>query len=103
MGLESPTWGQRGQRRFPIRRARVMTFACRRDVAGPGTSVSDWHGNSRMTSNAIRRLSRNASPHLELAMTIDFPRGSEWRKWDLHVHTPGTKISDGYAKKDGAA
>lgn len=26
-----------------------------------------------------------------------FPRGSEWRKWDLHVHTPGTKLSDGYS------
>jgi hypothetical protein len=25
-----------------------------------------------------------------------FPRGSEWRKWDLHVHVPGTKLSDGY-------
>lgn len=23
-------------------------------------------------------------------------RGSEWRKWDLHVHTPGTKKSDGF-------
>ena len=22
--------------------------------------------------------------------------GSEWRKWDLHVHAPGTKLSDGY-------
>ena len=19
-----------------------------------------------------------------------YPRGSEWRKWDLHIHTPGT-------------
>ena len=25
-----------------------------------------------------------------------FPRGSEWRKWDLHVHVPGTKLNDGY-------
>lgn len=25
-----------------------------------------------------------------------FPRGSEWRKWDLHVHTPGTKLNNGY-------
>ena len=25
-----------------------------------------------------------------------FSRGSEWRKWDLHVHPPGTKLSDGY-------
>ena len=23
-------------------------------------------------------------------------RGSEWRKWDLHVHTPFTKCNDGY-------
>lgn len=27
--------------------------------------------------------------------------GSEWRKWDLHVHLPGTKLSDGYVKKEG--
>lgn len=25
-----------------------------------------------------------------------FPRGSEWRKWDLHIHPPGTKLNDGY-------
>ncbi|OGY34226.1 MAG: hypothetical protein A3D99_04205 [Candidatus Andersenbacteria bacterium RIFCSPHIGHO2_12_FULL_45_11] len=25
-----------------------------------------------------------------------FPRGSIWRKWDLHVHPPGSKLSDGY-------
>jgi len=29
-----------------------------------------------------------------------FPRGSEWRKWDLHVHPPGTKLNDGY-KENG--
>lgn len=23
-----------------------------------------------------------------------WPRGSEWRKWDLHVHSPGTKLND---------
>lgn len=23
-------------------------------------------------------------------MSINFPRGSEWRKWDLHVHTPAS-------------
>jgi hypothetical protein len=27
-----------------------------------------------------------------------FPRGSEWRKWDLHVHIPGTSLNDGYDK-----
>jgi hypothetical protein len=31
-----------------------------------------------------------------------FPGGSEWRKWDLHVHLPGTKLSDGYAPREGA-
>ena len=26
-------------------------------------------------------------------------RGSEWKKWDLHVHAPGTKMNDGYKIK----
>jgi hypothetical protein len=30
-----------------------------------------------------------------------FARGSEWRKWDLHVHSPETKLSDRYARKEG--
>ncbi len=29
------------------------------------------------------------------------PRGSEWRKWDLHLHAPGTKLNDGYQKSGG--
>lgn len=28
-------------------------------------------------------------------------QGSTWRKWDLHVHLPGTTLSDGYAKTNG--
>ncbi len=27
-------------------------------------------------------------------------RGSEWRKWDLHIHLPGTKLSDGYTASE---
>lgn len=27
-------------------------------------------------------------------------RGSEWRKWDLHVHVPGTKLEDGYTRTE---
>ena len=27
--------------------------------------------------------------------------GSEWRKWDLHVHTPNTKLSDNFKSTDG--
>lgn len=33
--------------------------------------------------------------------TQRYPRGSEWRKWDLHVHAPGTKLGDQYTPKDG--
>lgn len=29
-----------------------------------------------------------------------FNRGSEWRRWDLHLHTPGTKKNDQYKGKD---
>jgi len=32
---------------------------------------------------------------------INFPRGSEWRKWDLHVHTPKTKLNDQYSTNNG--
>lgn len=27
--------------------------------------------------------------------------GSTWSKWDLHVHTPGTKLSNAYSTTDG--
>ena len=27
-------------------------------------------------------------------MNVTWPRGSEWRKWDLHVHAPSTKLND---------
>ena len=31
-----------------------------------------------------------------------YPRGSEWRKWDLHVHHPGTGLNNQYtARADG--
>lgn len=35
-------------------------------------------------------------------MTVKWPRGSEWRKWDLHLHTPGTKLNDQFKMADGA-
>jgi hypothetical protein len=31
-----------------------------------------------------------------------YPAGSEWRKWDLHVHIPGTRLNDNYEPKGGA-
>lgn len=30
-----------------------------------------------------------------------FPRGSEWRKWDLHLHVPRTKLNNGYVLPNG--
>ncbi len=35
------------------------------------------------------------------AMTRTWPRGSEWRKWDLHIHAPGTKLNDQFKADDG--
>lgn len=32
----------------------------------------------------------------------DFPQGSEWRKWDLHLHAPGTHLSDDYGLSEEA-
>lgn len=33
---------------------------------------------------------------------IEVPqRGSEWRKWDLHVHVPNTKLNNQYSKVNG--
>ena len=34
-------------------------------------------------------------------MEEDFPRGSEWRKWDLHLHSPGTKLNDQFTMEGG--
>ena len=27
---------------------------------------------------------------------MNYLRGSEWRRWDLHIHTPGTKKNDNF-------
>lgn len=29
-------------------------------------------------------------------MITEYPRGSEWRRWDLHVHTPASYLSNEY-------
>lgn len=34
-------------------------------------------------------------------MTRTWTRGSEWRKWDLHIHAPGTKLNDQFRVADG--
>jgi hypothetical protein len=35
-------------------------------------------------------------------MTANSPKGSEWRKWDLHLHAPGTKQNNQFRAPDGA-
>ena len=30
---------------------------------------------------------------------LNYERGSEWRRWDLHIHTPGTLKNDQYEGK----
>lgn len=32
----------------------------------------------------------------------EYPRGSEWRRWDLHVHTPGTIKNDQFMPHGGS-
>jgi len=32
-----------------------------------------------------------------------YKRGSEWCKWDLHIHTPNTKLSDNFEQIEGEA
>ena len=34
--------------------------------------------------------------------TKTWPRGSEWRKWDLHIHAPGTKLNDQFMAAEGS-
>lgn len=34
-------------------------------------------------------------------MTGGWPNGSEWRKWDLHLHSPTTRLNDLYRPEDG--
>jgi ATPase involved in DNA repair, putative len=31
-----------------------------------------------------------------------YPKGSEWRIWDLHIHTPGTAKNDQYGNDEAA-
>lgn len=31
-----------------------------------------------------------------ILMNIIYPKGSEWRKWDLHVHTPESELNNGF-------
>lgn len=34
-------------------------------------------------------------------MSKEFCRGSEWRIWDLHLHSPETKLNDNFHDPSG--
>ena len=34
-------------------------------------------------------------------MNNTYPKGSEWRKWDLQIHVPGAKHADQYKADSG--
>lgn len=34
-------------------------------------------------------------------MKKEWPKGSEWRIWDLHLHFPGTKLNDQFKLTSG--
>ncbi len=37
-------------------------------------------------------------PTSQKSKQIEFPRGSEWRRWDLQVHTPLSALNNGFGK-----
>jgi hypothetical protein len=47
-------------------------------------------------------MSRNGTQGEEQMAFPHFPRGSEWRKWDLQIHAPGGTLYDGYNTLDGS-
>jgi energy-coupling factor transporter ATP-binding protein EcfA2 len=48
------------------------------------------------------KLGHEAAPFCEEIMKPTWPRGSEWRRWDLHLHAPGTKQNDQFKTVGGA-
>jgi hypothetical protein len=36
-------------------------------------------------------------------MNSSYPKGSVWRKWDLHVHSPKTHLANRYGGDESAA
>ncbi|MXV73885.1 hypothetical protein F4Z99_06370, partial [Candidatus Poribacteria bacterium] len=32
--------------------------------------------------------------------SLNSKKGSQWRRWDLHIHTPGTKLADSYGNEE---
>lgn len=48
----------------------------------------------------ISRRSVLSNYHNETKMQIRYPKGSEWGKWDLHVHTPYSELNNQFPDWD---
>ena len=60
-----------------------------------------WMGLEAIRWVCYVDLQRTQSSEGALAVNTKWPRGSEWRKWDLHLHAPGTKQNDQFKASDG--
>jgi len=51
--------------------------------------------NSAAAGRAVRPHKKAIGKRFEMAM-INSPEGSLWRRWDLHLHTPITRLANSY-------
>src|SRR5688500_4958863 len=55
-----------------------------------------WLPQFRLDSHSSPCASRNLRGLLAPMSSTKWSRGSEWRRWDPHLHAPGTLLSDGF-------
>src|SRR5438874_1896536 len=61
----------------------------------PGVSAAKTPDMDDRAEPTSSRTSERWDPR----RSLESSRGSEWRLWDLHLHAPGTKLSDTYGQK----
>jgi len=81
-----------GGRGFPLPRLRqklMMSFrvTCRSGAPTP---------RHRLAGQQLDAVVFSAQPRMGPATTKWNVRGSEWHRWDLHIHAPGTVLEDGF-------
>lgn len=45
-------------------------------------------------------MGKETPANLQMNKSISYPRGSEWRRWDLHVHTPASALNSSFQNWD---
>ena len=61
----------------------------------PGVNAA----NTPSTDDGVELATRKRSERWNPRRSLESSRGSEWRLWDLHLHPPGTKLSNTYGQK----